>query len=179
MACVTLVSFSILVNDTPLKPFAAKKGLRLGDLISPYLFTIGMEYLSRLMRKMNGSPSFIFHPRCRKADITHLLSVDDLRMFCRVDTNSVTNMISTFDRLSQASRLEANTSKSNIYLSGVERQTKDRLIALLKWRREISLSIFRGPTPLQKAKFQRLQAAGRKDYRQSQVLVFKIVVLCK
>ena len=49
MTYVTIVSFSILDNGNSLKPCAAKKGLRLGDPISPYLFTFGMEYLSRLI----------------------------------------------------------------------------------------------------------------------------------
>lgn len=84
------------------------------------------------MHKMNDIPSFHFHPRCKKVDITHLLFADDLLMFYRANTSSVSNMMSTFDRFLKASRLEANTSKSNVYMSGVDRHNKKRLVHLLQ-----------------------------------------------
>ena len=38
MACVQSVSYSILLNEIPTLPFSAKKGLRQGDPLSPFLF---------------------------------------------------------------------------------------------------------------------------------------------
>nr|QIA97952.1 hypothetical protein AP_R.00g000480-v1.0.a3 [Amaranthus palmeri] len=128
-ACVTTVSFSILVNGTPLKPFDAKKGLRQGDPISPYLFAIAMDYLSRLMQKQNN---FSFHPRCKATRITHLLFADDLLMFCRADISSVQSMMRSFQIFSRASGLEANNSKSNVYISGVDDQCKMTILSYLQ-----------------------------------------------
>ena len=47
MACVSSVSYSININGIPSKTFEAAKGLRQGAPISPFLFAICMEYLSR------------------------------------------------------------------------------------------------------------------------------------
>ena len=83
------------------------------------------------MYKMNDNSSFNFHPRCKKVETTRLLFANDLLMFCLADTNSVSTMMNTFDRFSKASGLEANTRKSNVYMSGIDRQTKEHLLQLL------------------------------------------------
>lgn len=49
MCCLKIVSYSILTNGTPTAPFDAKKGLRQDDPMSPYLFVLEIEYLSRLL----------------------------------------------------------------------------------------------------------------------------------
>src|SRR5689334_13202225 len=91
-----------------------------------------MEYLSRLMHNNKKIAKFHFHLRCRKENITHLLFADDLLIFCCADKDSVHSLMSTFKRFSKASGLEANTSKSNIYVFGVDNQRKDNLLQFLQ-----------------------------------------------
>ncbi|XP_021715738.1 uncharacterized protein LOC110683654 [Chenopodium quinoa] len=73
MTCVCSVSYSVMVNGFPDKPFSAKKGLSQGDPMSPFLFALCMEYLSRCLKEMTGNPNFNFHPTCEKLGITHMI----------------------------------------------------------------------------------------------------------
>ena len=87
--------------------------------MSPFLFAISMEYLSRLLKGLREDKQFKYHPRCSKLDITHLCFEDDLLLFARGDLDSVKAMQLCFSQFSQASGLQANLSKSSIYCGGV------------------------------------------------------------
>ncbi|XP_019267399.1 PREDICTED: uncharacterized protein LOC109244718 [Nicotiana attenuata] len=52
MECVKTVDYTIMVNGEPTDPFNVEKGLRQGDPMSPFLFAIAMEYLSRTLKEM-------------------------------------------------------------------------------------------------------------------------------
>lgn len=50
-ACVFNSSMSVLVNGCVTKDFKVERGLRQGNLLSPFLFVMAMEGLTRLMNK--------------------------------------------------------------------------------------------------------------------------------
>lgn len=62
MKCIAASRFSISINGELDGYFAGARGLRLGDPISPYLFTLVMEVFTLIMkRKVEESNQFKYH----------------------------------------------------------------------------------------------------------------------
>ncbi|GKA92743.1 RNA-directed DNA polymerase, eukaryota, reverse transcriptase zinc-binding domain protein [Tanacetum coccineum] len=89
MACITTSSFSICMNGCSYGYFNGARGLRQGDPISPYLFTLVMEVFSLLMARNTQNNIFEYHQGCKELKITHLCFADDLMVFCHGDVKSV------------------------------------------------------------------------------------------
>ena len=89
MTCVSSSQYSLIMNGNPLEPFKAKRGVRQGKPMSPLLFVIGMEYLSRILKAAGETEEFKFHPRCSKLNLNHLVFADNLMLFCKEDMQSI------------------------------------------------------------------------------------------
>ncbi|GJS87390.1 RNA-directed DNA polymerase, eukaryota, reverse transcriptase zinc-binding domain protein [Tanacetum coccineum] len=89
--CVKTTSFSININCENHGYFKGGRGLRQGDPISPYLFTLVMEVFSLMMqRNVQSHPHFKYHFGCKDLQITYLCLVDDLLVLCNGDLESIT-----------------------------------------------------------------------------------------
>ena len=55
MQCVTTTSFSILINGSSFGHFKPQRGLRQGDPLSPFLFVLAFEVLSKLIEREAAS----------------------------------------------------------------------------------------------------------------------------
>ena len=49
--CISTVRMAVLVNGSPVDFFLTSRGLRQGDLLSPYFFVLHMEALNSLIAK--------------------------------------------------------------------------------------------------------------------------------
>lgn len=131
MTCLKIVTYSRIINGKPGKPFAAKKGLRQGDPMSPFMFVIVMEYLSRLLKKKIRNPAFKFHPKCAKTKIIQLGFDDNLLLFCKGDKTSINLLFGCFMEFSKASGLTANLAKNCVYFGGVSAILQQQILEML------------------------------------------------
>lgn len=84
--CILTVSFSVLLNGFPFGRFSPSQGLRQGDPLSPFLFILGSEVLSRLLL-LEEERGFIHCVKVNRAapSILHLLFADDIMIFVRAN----------------------------------------------------------------------------------------------
>ncbi|XP_043697156.1 uncharacterized protein LOC122647928 [Telopea speciosissima] len=88
-ACVDTPCFSILLNGSPTGYFKGRRGIRQGDPLSPYLFTIAMEGFSALMRNLEVEGRISLLPRCKSSHLSHLIFADDLKIFVKAASDSI------------------------------------------------------------------------------------------
>jgi hypothetical protein len=108
-ACIFSPSFSIALNGYLVGNIQGRKGLRQGDPISPYLFVLAMEVLSRLLAEASMDvESFRFHPKCRKLKLTHLCFTDDFLIFSTAEFESIQTIHSILGEFEDLFGLKAN-----------------------------------------------------------------------
>jgi hypothetical protein len=120
MACISSTSFSISVNGEIHGYFKGVRGLRQGDPLSPYLFTMVMEILTLILQQdVAFDASFRFHSRCEKQRIINLCFADDLFLFAYGDRRSVDCLLIGLSKFSSMSGLIPNIQKSTVFFSNV------------------------------------------------------------
>lgn len=116
--CITSSSFSVLLNGGPYGNFVPTRGLRQGDPLSPFLFLLCSEILSRLLLKEEAAG----HLRGIKIGqaasvISHLLFADDLLLFGRANISNASAMDRCLETYMSWSGQKINRSKSFIHFS--------------------------------------------------------------
>ncbi|XP_074283201.1 uncharacterized protein LOC141607750 [Silene latifolia] len=119
MTCVTSTRFSLCLNGSQFGYFKGQRWLRQGDPISPLLFTLCMDYLTRMISYATDHWPFQYHPLYKGVKLNHLMFADDLLMFCKGNAQSIMLFIKAFSSFSIASGLTMNNAKSEVYYNGV------------------------------------------------------------
>ena len=133
--CITNLRFSIALNGSLVGNFKGGKGLRQGDLLSPYLFVLAMEVFSKLLSaKVRESQQFKFHPKCEGQQITHLSFADDLLILVAADIQSITLIRDALDEFKELSGLFINQSKSEVFCAVVSSSLKSQILSILNFK---------------------------------------------
>ncbi|KAL9659064.1 hypothetical protein QQ045_018630 [Rhodiola kirilowii] len=119
MMCFQSTSYSVMVNGEMIDFFQGKRGLRQGDPLSPFLFTIAMECLSRMMKRLNKSIGFYYHPKCHHIKLSHIIFVDDLILFSSGRYSAISAIKEVVNEFLNCSGLSINFQKSHLFTGGM------------------------------------------------------------
>jgi len=116
--CVSSTSFSVLINGSPFGLFTPTRGLGQGDPLSPFLFILGTEVLSRLFLQQESIGILKGIKIARSsAPINHLLFADDLIIFAKATSAEATVLTSCLHKYCLWSGQKVNNEKSSVLFS--------------------------------------------------------------
>ncbi|KAL9690358.1 hypothetical protein QQ045_010756 [Rhodiola kirilowii] len=133
MLCVTSVSYRVKVNNWYTDLITPGRGLRQRDPLSPYLFIICSEWLSRKIKRKSEEGVLMGISVARGAPkITHLFFADDCMVYLRMNVNDFNAIKRVLDNYEAVAGQRVNYAKSEVFFSpNVEAGVGDALSNLL------------------------------------------------
>ncbi|CAL1352559.1 unnamed protein product [Linum trigynum] len=117
-ACVTSVSFTVLLNGNEHGYFRPQRGLRQGDPLSPLLFAIYTEAFSAILLNALGSQQLHGLKIHRLAPtLSHLFFADDTYLFLRATSSECHNLLHLLHQYEEFSGQRINLQKSSVCFS--------------------------------------------------------------
>ena len=119
MSCVSTSSISMLFNLGKLESFLPFRGIKQGDLLSPYLFITCMELLWCLILEKCSAKLWDPMKASRNGPkFSHLLFADDLLLFAKADIKNCCNIREALDTFYELLGVEGQPLKiQGIFLS--------------------------------------------------------------
>ncbi|RVW93866.1 Transposon TX1 uncharacterized 149 kDa protein [Vitis vinifera] len=130
--CLSSVSFAILVNGSAKGWVKASRGLRQGDPLSPFLFTLVADVLSKmLMRAEERNMLEGFRVGRNRTRVSHLQFADDTIFFSNSREEELQTLKSLLLVFGHISGLKVNLNKSSIYGINLDQAHLSRLAEML------------------------------------------------
>ncbi|XP_026399658.1 uncharacterized protein LOC113295544 [Papaver somniferum] len=109
---------SILLNGSPEGYFKINRGLRQGDPLSPLIFVLIEDVLSRNITKLFMEKKMSHMVTRGGISSTHLFFADDIMIFCKGNLKSLHNLVDVLGKYQTASGQTVCRQKSKIYYGG-------------------------------------------------------------
>ncbi|XP_072060145.1 uncharacterized mitochondrial protein AtMg01250-like [Arachis hypogaea] len=130
--CIRSASIFIMVNGAPSKPFKMERGLRQGDLLSPFLFVLVVDALNRMIgeavRNRRIAPLLVGRDNI---ELSYLQFADDTILFCPLEEETVRNYKRLLRCFEVMFGLSINFDKSSLILVNCSQEWVGRMCQLL------------------------------------------------
>ncbi|XP_030479376.1 uncharacterized protein LOC115696623 [Cannabis sativa] len=118
MKCITSVSYSVLLNGSPIKKIVPQRGFQQGDPLSPFIFLLCHDVLLKLLHKVEMEGRVHGMKIARTApSISHLMFADDTILFGCIDEREVDTLIQCLNLYERWSGQVCSKSKFSILFS--------------------------------------------------------------
>lgn len=131
MCSISNVSFSILINDYASPFFHSKRRLHQGCPLSPLLFLLIMEALSRLIMNEKHLGCLQGIRIANGCTLNHLLFVDDVLIFLNGSIGDILSFVAVLANFSIATGMVCNALKSSITIN--KRSPQERGLSLNRY----------------------------------------------
>ncbi|XP_020109291.1 uncharacterized protein LOC109724770 [Ananas comosus] len=114
--CLYNAKVAILVNGTPSNWLKVRKGLRQGDLLSPFLFLLVTDCLARMTETARANKLLCSIGPSADCETILIQYADDTIFFCEPRKNTLRNLRFIWKLFEWASDLKISRDKSKFYL---------------------------------------------------------------
>ena len=101
--------------------------MRQDDPLSPYIFVLAMDILSKLLDVAVAYGVFNYHPKCKKVKLTHLCFANDLLIFTKGNIESIVGVQKILKLFYTYSGMQLNCEKSEFFYSGMNRSLVEQI----------------------------------------------------
>lgn len=116
MESVTSVEFTVYANGEARAKVSPQRGLRQGDPLSPYLFLLVKDVLSKLIhREVNGGNLAGLHINRNCPTLSHIFFADDAMLFLKAELKGCRVIMDVLEEYGTASGQMINYEKSGVF----------------------------------------------------------------
>lgn len=165
---VTSVTYSININGEKKGFIRPTRGLRQGDLLSPYLFLICVEGFSYLLNQANARGKLTGMKVAQGASsLSYLFFADDSLIFYKASAKEARQLRRILEVYKKASSQLINAKKSSLFFSiNVRERQKEGVMKELKGLKQVQQSTYLGlPLVIGRSKRQVFYFLGKKPQR--------------